>query len=189
MKLIQDSILLWKLPLWFYHLRLKKTSSFMYLLEQSPSSHGMIHWLGLDIHLVEWSRTSSVVTAITWVTTLMVLVLRCCLPSFSSILLPFLLQSPLEDFCVSYHFPCKPYPFRICTLILYCFSLFTFSLLLLADKTDRWMGVSELMISTSIQGVIFCFLSAQPVLIIGFSGPLMVFEEAFYEVGLHLSVI
>ncbi|KAL7377523.1 hypothetical protein ABVT39_000920 [Epinephelus coioides] len=51
---------------------------------------------------------------------------------------------------------------------------------LLADKTDRMMGVSELMISTSIQGVIFCFIAAQPVLVIGFSGPLLVFEEAFY---------
>ncbi|XP_068435340.1 solute carrier family 4 member 1a (Diego blood group) [Clinocottus analis] len=51
---------------------------------------------------------------------------------------------------------------------------------LLADKTDKYMGVSELMISTSIQGIIFCLIAAQPVLIIGFSGPLLVFEEAFY---------
>ncbi|XP_074553241.1 solute carrier family 4 member 1a (Diego blood group) isoform X2 [Halichoeres trimaculatus] len=51
---------------------------------------------------------------------------------------------------------------------------------LLADKTERMMGVSELMISTSIQGVIFCLIAAQPVLVIGFSGPLLVFEEAFY---------
>ncbi|XP_070703313.1 solute carrier family 4 member 1a (Diego blood group) [Pempheris klunzingeri] len=52
---------------------------------------------------------------------------------------------------------------------------------LLADKTEKLMGVSELMISTSIQGVIFCFIAAQPVLIIGFSGPLLVFEEAFFS--------
>ncbi|KAM6914221.1 solute carrier family 4 member 1a (Diego blood group) [Lycodopsis pacificus] len=52
---------------------------------------------------------------------------------------------------------------------------------LLADKTEKWMGVSELMISTSIQGVIFCLIAAQPVLVIGFSGPLLVFEEAFYS--------
>ncbi|KAM3598580.1 uncharacterized protein V6R79_019976 [Siganus canaliculatus] len=51
---------------------------------------------------------------------------------------------------------------------------------LLADKTEKMMGVSELMISTSIQGIIFCFIAAQPVLVIGFSGPLLVFEEAFY---------
>lgn len=52
---------------------------------------------------------------------------------------------------------------------------------LLSDKTDRMMGVSELMISTSVQGVIFCLIAAQPVLVIGFSGPLLVFEEAFYS--------
>ncbi|KAI1887264.1 hypothetical protein AGOR_G00188230 [Albula goreensis] len=51
---------------------------------------------------------------------------------------------------------------------------------LLADKTEHMMGVSELMISTCIQGIIFCFLAAQPVLVIGFSGPLLVFEEAFF---------
>ncbi|XP_057717604.1 solute carrier family 4 member 1a (Diego blood group) [Corythoichthys intestinalis] len=52
---------------------------------------------------------------------------------------------------------------------------------LLADKTERMMGVSELMISTSIQGVIFCIIAAQPVLVLGFSGPLLLFEEAFYS--------
>ncbi|TKS92274.1 Band 3 anion exchange protein [Collichthys lucidus] len=52
---------------------------------------------------------------------------------------------------------------------------------LLADKTEKMMGVSELMLSTSIQGVIFCIIAAQPVLVIGFSGPLLVFEEAFYS--------
>ncbi|XP_064172525.1 band 3 anion exchange protein-like isoform X2 [Anguilla rostrata] len=51
---------------------------------------------------------------------------------------------------------------------------------LLADKTDGMMGVSELMISTCIQGIVFCFLAAQPVLVIGFSGPLLVFEDAFF---------
>ncbi|MCI4384976.1 hypothetical protein PGIGA_G00045070 [Pangasianodon gigas] len=52
---------------------------------------------------------------------------------------------------------------------------------LLSDKTNKWMGVPELMISTSIQGIIFCLFAAQPVLVIGFSGPLLVFEEAFYN--------
>uniref|UniRef100_W5L7E3 Anion exchange protein n=1 Tax=Astyanax mexicanus TaxID=7994 RepID=W5L7E3_ASTMX len=52
---------------------------------------------------------------------------------------------------------------------------------LLADKTEHMMGVSELMIATCIQGIIFCLFAAQPVLIIGFTGPLMVFEEAFFE--------
>lgn len=51
---------------------------------------------------------------------------------------------------------------------------------LLSDKTEKMMGVSELMVSTSLQGIIFCIIAAQPVLVIGFSGPLLVFEEAFY---------
>lgn len=51
-----------------------------------------------------------------------------------------------------------------------------------ADKTEKMMGVSELMVSTSLQGIIFCIIAAQPVLVIGFSGPLLVFEEAFYAV-------
>uniref|UniRef100_A0A8C6WX34 Anion exchange protein n=1 Tax=Neogobius melanostomus TaxID=47308 RepID=A0A8C6WX34_9GOBI len=52
---------------------------------------------------------------------------------------------------------------------------------LLADKTDKWMGVSELMVSTCVQGVIFCIIAAQPVLVLGFSGPLLLFEEAFFS--------
>lgn len=58
-----------------------------------------------------------------------------------------------------------------------------------ADKTEKMMGVSELMISTSIQGVIFCLIAAQPVLVIGFSGPLLVFEEAFYSVRMSCQVL
>ncbi|POI20507.1 hypothetical protein CIB84_015746, partial [Bambusicola thoracicus] len=51
---------------------------------------------------------------------------------------------------------------------------------LLGEKTEDLIGVSELIISTSLQGVLFCLLGAQPLLIIGFSGPLLVFEEAFF---------
>ena len=39
--------------------------------------------------------------------------------------------------------------------------------------------------STAIQGVLFCLLGAQPLLVIGFSGPLLVFEEAFFSVSGH----
>lgn len=48
------------------------------------------------------------------------------------------------------------------------------------------MGVSELLISTCVQCVLFSLLSAQPLLVVGFSGPLLVFEEAFYSVGAAL---
>ncbi|KAG9470745.1 hypothetical protein GDO78_016857 [Eleutherodactylus coqui] len=52
---------------------------------------------------------------------------------------------------------------------------------LLGEKTQGLMGVSELIVSTSVLGVLFSLLAAQPLLIIGFSGPLLVFEEAFFK--------
>uniref|UniRef100_A0A8C6BHL5 Anion exchange protein n=1 Tax=Monodon monoceros TaxID=40151 RepID=A0A8C6BHL5_MONMO len=52
---------------------------------------------------------------------------------------------------------------------------------LLGEKTHDLIGVSELIMSTAVQGVIFCLLGAQPLLVIGFSGPLLVFEEAFFS--------
>ncbi|XP_062377776.1 anion exchange protein 2b isoform X2 [Sardina pilchardus] len=52
---------------------------------------------------------------------------------------------------------------------------------LLGEKTEGLIGVSELIVSTAIQGVLFCLLGAQPLLVVGFSGPLLVFEEAFYS--------
>ncbi|KAM4606059.1 anion exchange protein 2b [Polymixia lowei] len=52
---------------------------------------------------------------------------------------------------------------------------------LLGEKTEGLIGVSELIVSTSVQGIIFTLLGAQPLLIVGFSGPLLVFEEAFYS--------
>lgn len=45
------------------------------------------------------------------------------------------------------------------------------------------MGVSELLISTAVQGILFALLAAQPLLVLGFSGPLLVFEEAFFSVA------
>ncbi|NXM27070.1 B3AT protein, partial [Oxyruncus cristatus] len=48
------------------------------------------------------------------------------------------------------------------------------------EKTKGMMGVSELLISTCVQCVLFSLLSAQPLLVVGFSGPLLVFEEAFF---------
>uniref|UniRef100_A0A8C5D9N3 Anion exchange protein n=1 Tax=Gouania willdenowi TaxID=441366 RepID=A0A8C5D9N3_GOUWI len=51
---------------------------------------------------------------------------------------------------------------------------------LLGEKTDGLIGVSELIVATALQGIVFSLLGAQPLLVIGFSGPLLVFEEAFY---------
>ena len=43
--------------------------------------------------------------------------------------------------------------------------------------------MSELIVATAMQGIVFSVLGAQPLLVIGFSGPLLVFEEAFYTVS------
>ncbi|XP_028831122.1 anion exchange protein 2a [Denticeps clupeoides] len=52
---------------------------------------------------------------------------------------------------------------------------------LLGEKTEGLIGVSELIVATSMQGLIFSLLGAQPLLVVGFSGPLLVFEEAFFS--------
>lgn len=52
------------------------------------------------------------------------------------------------------------------------------------DKTEGLMGVSELIVATALQGILFSLLGAQPLLVVGFSGPLLVFEEAFYSVSI-----
>uniref|UniRef100_A0A6Q2ZD64 Anion exchange protein n=1 Tax=Esox lucius TaxID=8010 RepID=A0A6Q2ZD64_ESOLU len=52
---------------------------------------------------------------------------------------------------------------------------------LLGEKTGGLIGVSELIVATAVQGIIFCLLGAQPLLVVGFSGPLLVFEEAFFS--------
>uniref|UniRef100_A0A8C6LES1 Anion exchange protein n=1 Tax=Nothobranchius furzeri TaxID=105023 RepID=A0A8C6LES1_NOTFU len=52
---------------------------------------------------------------------------------------------------------------------------------LLGEKTEGLIGVSELIVATSLQGIVFSVLGAQPLLVIGFSGPLLVFEEAFFS--------
>ncbi|XP_005992276.1 band 3 anion transport protein [Latimeria chalumnae] len=52
---------------------------------------------------------------------------------------------------------------------------------LVAEKTENYMGVAELLVSTAAQDIVFCLLGAQPLLVVGFSGPLLVFEEAFYS--------
>nr|XP_002736672.2 PREDICTED: anion exchange protein 2-like [Saccoglossus kowalevskii] len=52
---------------------------------------------------------------------------------------------------------------------------------LLGEKTDKWMGVSEMVVGTAVCGVIFALFSAQPLHIIGATGPVLIFEEAVYQ--------
>ncbi|XP_076821827.1 band 3 anion transport protein-like isoform X2 [Clavelina lepadiformis] len=52
---------------------------------------------------------------------------------------------------------------------------------LLGEKTDNWMGVSEMILGCCIAGCTFGLFGGQPFLIIGSTGPLLVFEEAVYK--------
>lgn len=51
---------------------------------------------------------------------------------------------------------------------------------LLGKKTEGNIGLSEMLLSTSIGGMIFSLLSAQPLMLIGPTGPLLVFEQLIF---------
>ena len=53
---------------------------------------------------------------------------------------------------------------------------------LLGEKTHKYIGATETMLGSSIAGVLYGLLSAQPVLITGTTGPLLVLEESMFEV-------
>ncbi|KAK1331120.1 hypothetical protein QTO34_009069 [Cnephaeus nilssonii] len=77
--------------------------------------------------------------------------------------------------CISLPRKCSPGPWK------WSLTLTPLSLLPTGEKTQNQMGVSELLISTAAQGILFALLAAQPLLVVGFSGPLLVFEEAFFS--------
>ncbi|XP_070569674.1 band 3 anion transport protein-like isoform X2 [Ptychodera flava] len=52
---------------------------------------------------------------------------------------------------------------------------------LLGEKTDKWMGVGEMIVSTAVCGTVFALLSGQPLIIVGATGPVLIFEEAVYQ--------
>ncbi|XP_033100503.1 sodium bicarbonate cotransporter 3-like [Anneissia japonica] len=52
---------------------------------------------------------------------------------------------------------------------------------LLGSKTLDVLGVSEMIISTGLCGMIFAIFSGQPLIIIGATGPMLVFEENLYK--------
>ena len=54
---------------------------------------------------------------------------------------------------------------------------------LLEKKTKGNLGVIETLMATCFSGVIFGFTAGQPLMIIGTTGPILVFEEATYNVS------
>ena len=45
------------------------------------------------------------------------------------------------------------------------------------------IGTSETLISTSAAGILFALLAGQPLIIIGTTGPLLLFDESLYNVS------
>ena len=56
-------------------------------------------------------------------------------------------------------------------------------MIILGEKTDGWIGVSEMILGCCIGGCAFGLFSGQPLLVVGSTGPLIVFEEAVYHVS------
>jgi hypothetical protein len=59
---------------------------------------------------------------------------------------------------------------------------------ILADKTGNLFGVKEMLIATSLNGVIFGLLSGQPLMIFGATGPFLVFEDMIYRYSLSFCI-
>ncbi|KAG8306698.1 Anion exchange protein 3 [Homalodisca vitripennis] len=53
---------------------------------------------------------------------------------------------------------------------------------LMADKTGNLIGVSETLVATAGAGVFFSLFSGQPLVIIGTTGPLLLFDESLFSV-------
>lgn len=54
---------------------------------------------------------------------------------------------------------------------------------LLSEKTNRWMGVSEMIFATALSGVLFSLFAGQPLIIIGATGPILVFEKSTFQLS------
>ncbi|RUS76859.1 hypothetical protein EGW08_015392, partial [Elysia chlorotica] len=52
---------------------------------------------------------------------------------------------------------------------------------LLSEKTDKLIGIGETMLGTSLFGMIFSLFSGQPLLVIGSTGPVLLFEESLFK--------
>jgi len=63
----------------------------------------------------------------------------------------------------------------------------TFSALL-SSQTKGLLGVTEMILSTSICGVVFGFFSGQPLIILGATGPLLIMETSIYKLAVALEI-
>lgn len=59
---------------------------------------------------------------------------------------------------------------------------------LMADKTNNLMGTSETLLSTSITGILFALLSAQPMMVVGATGPLLLFDQSLMMICASMEI-
>lgn len=52
---------------------------------------------------------------------------------------------------------------------------------LMSSKTHNLMGISETLMGTALVGVVFHLISSQPLMIVGGTGPLLLFDEALFQ--------
>ena len=54
---------------------------------------------------------------------------------------------------------------------------------LLSEKTGHSLGLSESILATALGGILFGLFSGQPLIVVGVTGPVLVFEEMVYTVS------
>ena len=77
------------------------------------------------------------------------------------------------------------------SLVLY-FALFATNIAfggLFENKTGGELGVMEVIFAASACSILFALFSGQPIMIIGATGPMLVFEQSIYEVTIHLMIV
>ena len=57
------------------------------------------------------------------------------------------------------------------------------------EKVDNWIGVTEMMLGAGVLGCLFSLFSGQPLIIVGSTGPLIIFEETLFTVSRRLHVL
>ena len=76
----------------------------------------------------------------------------------------------------------------LASLFLY-FALFATNIAfggLLENKTEQSLGVTEVIIAASVCSIILGLFAGQPMMIIGATGPMLVFEQSIYDVSVPL---
>lgn len=79
----------------------------------------------------------------------------------------------------------------LASLFLY-FALFATNIAfggLLEDKTEGWLGLTEVIVAASTCSIILGLFAGQPMMIIGATGPILVFEQSIYDVNIRVKIL